>query len=117
VRLERRVIVGAGLAVAVLAAIVVIATSLSRPVAGTEVGVVVSVESVSLTDVRRFVIRTADGRNVEFTIGVLENGAQFPPGHLGEHMATAQPVRVTYRDEGAQHVAVRIDDAPAASPT
>ncbi len=56
----------------------------------------------------------ADGRTVEFRIGQLENGAQFPPGHLGVHQADAVPVRVTYRDENGEHVAIRLEDAPAA---
>ena len=59
----------------------------------------------------RFAIRTQDGRTVQFRVGQLENGAQFPPGHLGEHQATSVPVRVTYRDEGGELVAIRLEDA------
>ena len=77
----------------------------------------VSVDSVSLTNVRGFTIRTPDGRTVEFRIGQLENGAQFPPSHLNEHQVDAVPVRVTYRDENGEHVAIRLEDAPAASPS
>ena len=61
--------------------------------------------SVSLTDVRGFAIRTPDGRTVEFRVGQLENGAQFPPGHLAEHQVDSVPIRVTYRDENGEHVA------------
>ena len=43
-------------------------------------------------------------------IGILENGAQFPPGHLAEHMANASPVRVFFRDEGGQLVVYRLED-------
>ena len=53
----------------------------------------------------------AIGASVEFEIGDLENGAEFPPGHLVEHQATAQPVRVWYRTEGDAKVAVRLEDA------
>jgi hypothetical protein len=109
----RRVVVGIGLAIAILAVVAAVAISLGRPVARTEIGVVVFVDSVSLTDVRRFAIRTSDGRTVFFAVGQLENGAQFPPGHLGEHEATASPIRVTYRDENGEHVAVRLEDAAA----
>lgn len=107
----RPAIVGLGLAIAVVAAFAVVATSLGKPTARTEVGVVVSVDSVSLTEVHGFAIRTTDGRTVEFRVGQLENGTEFPPGHLGEHQATAAPIQVTYRDEQGEHVAIRLDDA------
>ncbi len=113
----RRPIVGLGLAVAALAALVVVATLLGRPAPRTEVGVVISVDAVSLTNVRGFTIQTVDGRTVQFRVGQLENGAQFPPGHLGEHAATAVPIVVTYRDENGEHVAIRLEDAPAAAPS
>jgi hypothetical protein len=113
----RRTAVGLGVGIAVLAALFVVATSLGRPAPRTEVGVVVSVDSVSLTDVRGFSIRTPDGRTVEFRVGQLENGAQFPPGHLGEHQATAAPILVTYRNEEGERVAIRLEDAPTASPS
>jgi hypothetical protein len=75
------------------------------------VGVVVGVDAAGLTDVRGFTLRTNDGTTVVFKIGNLENGAEFPPGHLVEHQATAQPVRVWFRTEGGARVAVRIEDA------
>ena len=112
-----RVIVGVGVAIAALAGIFVFATSLGRPALRTDVGIVVKVDSVSLTDVRGFTIRTHDGRTLEFRVGQLENGAEFPPGHLGEHQATASPIRVTYRDEGGERVAVRLEDAEAVGAT
>lgn len=113
----RRAIVAVGLAIAALAVAIVVATSLSRPAPRTEVGVVIFVDSVSLTDVRAFWIRTSDGRTVQFRVGQLENGAQFPPGHLGEHEVTAVPVRVTFRDEAGEHVAIRLDDAGPVVPS
>jgi hypothetical protein len=113
----RRGIVALALATAVVAAITVVASSFSRPEARSEVGIVVSVDSASLTNVRAFAIRTPDGRTIQFRIGRLENGAEFPPGHLAEHKATAAPIRVTYRDENGEHVAFRLDDATTAAPT
>ena len=74
------------------------------------------VDSVSLTDVRGFAIRTTDGRTVEFRVGQLENAAEFPPGHLGEHQATSIPIRVTYREEAGERVAIRLEDAAPAPP-
>jgi hypothetical protein len=113
VRFGRRAVVVGGLIVALVAIAAVIVTSLGRPAPRTETGVVVAVNAASLTDVRGFTIRTADGRTVEFRVGQLENGAQFPPGHLGEHEATAVPIVVTYRDENGERVAIRLEDAPA----
>lgn len=76
------------------------------------VGVIVRVESEGLDRVRGFTLRTDDGTSIAFTLGALENGALFPPGHLAEHQATAEHVRVSYRTEGQLKVATRIDDAP-----
>lgn len=76
------------------------------------IGVIVGVDSEGLDKVRGFRVRTADGATVAFTIGTLENGVTFPPGHLVEHQATAQPVRVWYRTEGDTRVAIRLEDAP-----
>ena len=77
------------------------------------VGVIVGVDSSGLDRVSR---ASRCGRPIRArsssTIGDLENGAEFPPGHLVEHQATAQPVRVWYRtDDGSEKVAVRLEDA------
>lgn len=75
-------------------------------------GVIVGVDSEGLDRVLGFSLRTDDGTTTQFAIGVLENGAVFPPGHLVEHQATAQRVRVWYVVDGATNVAVRLEDAP-----
>jgi hypothetical protein len=75
-------------------------------------GQVVKLESEGLTKVRGFVLRTDDGQEIAFSIGVLENGAEFPPSHLAEHMATGTPVRISFRDQGGVPVVYRIEDAP-----
>jgi len=59
---------------------------------------------------------TTCASTVAFTLGPLENASQFAPGHLNEHVATAVPVLVTYRDDNGQRVVVRLEDAPGASP-
>ena len=82
----------------------------------TETGIVIAVDSAGLTNVRGFSIRTNEGRTLAFRIGVLENGAKFPPGHLLEHAATGVKVVVTYRPENGELVAIRIEDAPGAAP-
>lgn len=73
-------------------------------------GVIVSVDSAGLANVRGFTLRQAGGETLEFRLGELENPTEFPPGHLTEHQATAQPVRVWYRLEGAERFAVRLED-------
>lgn len=73
-------------------------------------GVIVGVDSAGLDRVRGFTLRTNDGRSLEFAIRTVEGG--FPPGHLVEHQATAQPVRVWYVTEGDLKIAVRFEDAP-----
>lgn len=80
---------------------------------GTEqmTGVVVAVDAVSLSDVRGFTLRRPGGELVEFSLRALENGTDFPPGHLAEHQATAEPVLVTFRSEDDERLALRIEDA------
>jgi hypothetical protein len=79
-------------------------------------GIVLSVDSQGLTNVKGFTLRTIEGYVLTFTLGQLENGAQFAPGHLGEHQATALPVRVFFRQANGQLVVYRLEDAPIASP-
>jgi hypothetical protein len=74
-------------------------------------GVVVDVDATGLDRVRGFTVRSADGEVVEFHIGALEPGS-FPPGHLTEHAATAQPIIVTYRIDDGVNVATKLEDAP-----
>jgi hypothetical protein len=76
------------------------------------VGVVVGVDSQDLGDVRGFTLReTGTGALLEFDLQALENGSEFAPGHLAEHQATAEPVRVWYRDDGSRHLAIRVEDS------
>ena len=81
--------------------------ALASPVAGQ----LVKLESEGLTRVRGFSLRTDDGAELEFRLGILENGAEFPPGHLGEHMALGAPIRVFFRLEGNERVVYRLEDA------
>ncbi|HEY8847060.1 MAG TPA: hypothetical protein VIM24_10405 [Candidatus Limnocylindrales bacterium] len=108
----RRIAILAGIVVAMVIFAAVAAIVLGGPGRRVETGVVVGVEATGLTSVQGFSIRTADGRTVDFRIGTLENGATFPPGHLGEHRVTLVPIRVTYVDQDGMHVAVRLEDAP-----
>jgi hypothetical protein len=110
---RRTAVVGIGLVVALVAIAAILANTLGQPTRQTETGVVIAVDATSLTDVRGFTIRTADGQTFDFRLGELENGTEFPPGHLGEHIATAVPVLVTYREENGERVVVRLEDAVA----
>jgi hypothetical protein len=74
-------------------------------------GIVVAIDSAGLDQVRGFTLRTNSGTTVEFAIGTLESGDEFPPGHLKEHQATAAPVLVFFRPDGANLVVYRIEDA------
>ncbi len=85
------------------------AAALTSPVDG----VLTHIDATGLSDVTGFTVRLATGREVTFRIGVLENGDQFPPGHLAEHLATSAPVRVYFRADGSDLVVYRIEDAPA----
>lgn len=110
-------IVGLLVLIAVSAgAAVLISSSVGDPdgsaTASSVVGVIVAVQSEGLDSVQGFDLRTADGATVAFRLGDLENAAAFPPGHLVEHQATAQSVRVWFVTEGAEKVAIRIEDAP-----
>ena len=74
-------------------------------------GVVVAVDAAGLGDVRGFTLREDGGSLLGFRLE-LADPTHFPPGHLAEHQATAEPVRVWYRMDGSALVAVRIDDLP-----
>ena len=103
---------------AVVVAVVVLAVVFvqTRGPGGTSVatGIVVAVNSRGLGDVRGFTLREPGGVTLEFSLRALQNGTQFAPGHLAEHQATAQPVRVEYRMEGTERLAIRLDDASPA---
>ena len=75
------------------------------------VGLLTGIDAEGLTRVTGFRLRTDDGEEIPFRIGILENGAEFPPGHLAEHMATTTKVRVFFRDEGGERVVYRLEDA------
>ncbi len=79
-------------------------------------GIIVAVDASSLSDVRGFTLLTRAGQRIVFTLGVLENPTEFPPGHLTEHQATSEPVRVFFRVDAGVPVVYRLADAAAPSP-
>lgn len=85
-----------------------------RPDGPTVDGVVIRVDSAGLANVAGFTLRTDDGRTLQLALGRLRNGTAFPPGHLAEHQATSQRIRVWYADTGGGTLDVLwIEDAPA----
>lgn len=63
-----------------------------------------------------FVLRTADGRQMTFTIGTLQvDAGSFDPPHLRVHQLTAEPIVVEYHDVDGRHVATRLSDGPSPS--
>jgi hypothetical protein len=74
-------------------------------------GIVTAVDSSGLDQVRGFTLLTNEGETIQFTMGQLENGDEFPPGHLKEHQATAAPVLVFFRQQNGELVVYRIEDA------
>ena len=84
-----------------------------RPAGTTDMtGVVVGVDSQGLADVRAFTLRRPGGELVEFSLRELQNATEFAPSHLAEHQATAEPVRVWWRMEGVERLAIQLEDAP-----
>jgi hypothetical protein len=79
-------------------------------------GVIVGVAGTGLSDVTGFTLRTASGATIVFKLGTLENPTQFAPGHLKEHEATSQPVRVFFVAGPDGPVVYRLEDAPGSSP-
>ncbi len=75
-------------------------------------GVLIHIDAAGLSQVTGFTLRLATGREITFKIGTLENGDQFPPGHLAEHLATSTPIRVYFRPQGSDLVVYRLEDAP-----
>jgi hypothetical protein len=85
----------------------------SSPAPASVVGAIVAVDSRGLGDVRGFTLRVAGGDQLVFDLTRLENAVEFPPGHLVEHQATAEPVRVWFQEEDSSRFAIRIEDAGA----
>lgn len=75
-------------------------------------GVIVGVDAAGLGDVSGFTLRGDDGAVIVFSLDRLQNGSEFPPGHLAEHQATAEPVLVRYVVRDGVYLALRVDDAP-----
>jgi hypothetical protein len=76
-------------------------------------GVLLAVDSPSLQKVDSFTLRTDDGQELNFTAASNFNqGAShaMTPGHMRQHMALAEPMTITYREESGRLVALDATD-------
>jgi hypothetical protein len=104
------------LAAPLLALLLFCSLACQTPRAGTQTvsGLMIDLNSRSIQQAESFTLRTDDGRELEFSVSSdFNQGVAHPmtPGHLRQHMALADPVRVTYRTEGTRLVATAIEDA------
>jgi len=74
-------------------------------------GVITSIDSQGVDKVMGFTLRTRSGVDLTFVIGQLDNGVEFPPGHLAEHQASLEPVLVYFKAEGGKLVVYHLEDA------
>ncbi len=76
-------------------------------------GVLITVDSPSIQRVERFTLRTDDGQELTFSIANDFNAGishAMTPGHMRQHMALAEAVTVTYREENGELVALKATD-------
>jgi hypothetical protein len=78
-------------------------------------GVLLDVQTSNAQKLDQFTLRTDDGRELTFVAATDFNAAgtthPMTPGHMRSHMALAEPVIVTYREERGTLVAVAAADA------
>jgi len=76
-------------------------------------GVLLDVEAPSIDKVNSFTLRTDDGQELHFvTAENFNQGVQhlMTPGHMRQHMALADPIEVTYRNDNGTLVALTAVD-------
>jgi len=100
----------------VLALVAGCSAAASQPQAKTQTarGVLLEVVSPSIQQVDRFTLRTDDGQLLSFVAAPDFNANAthaMTPGHMRQHMALADPVVVTYRDDNGTLVALSATDA------
>ncbi len=77
-------------------------------------GVLLEVQSPSIQQVDRFRLRSDTGQEMLFVAAPDFNAGAvhiMTPGHMRQHMALADPVVVTYRDENGTLIALSATDA------
>jgi hypothetical protein len=77
-------------------------------------GVLLDVQSPSIQQVDQFTVRTDAGQELIFAAAPNFNAGAthaMTPGHMRQHMALAEPILVTYRDDNGKLVALSATDA------
>jgi hypothetical protein len=75
--------------------------------------VLLAIDNSSIQRVERFMLRTDDGQELLFTTASDFNSGTnhaMTPGHMRQHMALAEAVTVTYREENGQLIALQATD-------
>ena len=76
-----------------------------------ESGIVLDVQSQSLARIDGFTLRTTDGRELRFdTTETRFDTTGFPPQHLHEHRALAEPIHVTYQVRDGTNRVIKLED-------
>ena len=91
----------------VLAAAVFAAAACGSDSQGVVQGVVVDVQSTSLTTLKSLTIRDDSGKEWTFS---ARGPLGFTPSHLREHQTFAHPVTVRYRQTNDGLVAINVSD-------
>ena len=76
-----------------------------------EVGVILEVDAISLTEVESFTLLIDGGQVVTFQIApdaTSDPEEGFFPGHLREHALVSQEVEVFYQEQDGQRLAQRL---------
>jgi hypothetical protein len=83
------------------------------------VGVIITVNAPSLTVLDSFTLRDQQGQMLTFHIApdaARDPQEGFVAGHLRSHALAAEKVRVTYRKQGDELLAEKLEHCGAASP-
>ena len=77
------------------------------------VGIILDVQSTSLTQIESFTMRTNDGETLVFHVAPdarPDPQEGFVPGHLRSHAVAAEQVKIFYREENGDLLATRLVD-------
>lgn len=83
------------------------------------VGVIIDVKATSITEIDTFTLRDNQGNQIVFHIApdaARDPEEGFVAGHLRSHALAAEKVRVTYRKQGDELLAEKLEHCGAATP-
>ena len=76
-------------------------------------GIVIAATGPDVASVTDFTLRTYDGQELHFKVGVLDVNNGLPAPHLREHLVSGLPIFVTYHVDNGVNVATRYVDTTA----